>query len=60
MCVCYLMPCGLQNPIRAFRAHALYNPRPQSFFYETNVRQQLSKLPLQTGNLLEHVTTGII
>lgn len=54
--MCYLGAGCLQNAIGAFRAHALYNPGPQSLLDEANVRQQLSKLPLQTGNLL-HVTT---
>lgn len=52
MCVCYLRSGSLQNAIGAFRAHALYNPGPQSLFDEANVRQQLSKLSLQTGDLL--------
>lgn len=51
-CVCYLWAGGLYNTISAVRAHALYNPGPQSLLDEANVRQQLSKLPLQTGDLL--------
>lgn len=50
--VCYLPASRLQNTIRAFRACAFYNPGPQSLFDEADVGQQLSKLPLETGNLL--------
>lgn len=52
VCVCHLGAGRIQNTICAFRAHALYNPGLKPLFDEANVRQQLSKLPLQTGDLL--------
>lgn len=55
--VCYLRASRLENTISALRGHTLYNPGPQSFFDEANVRQQLSKLPLQTRNLLQELQT---
>lgn len=52
--MCHLRAGGLQNPICAFRGHALYNPGPQPLPDEADVRQQLGKLPLETGDLLKN------
>lgn len=49
----HLRASGLQNAVRVFRAHALHDPGPQPLFDETDVRQQLGKLPLQTGDFLQ-------
>lgn len=51
--VCDLVAGGLQNSIGAFGGHALDDPGPQPFSDEANVRQQLGKLPLETGDLLK-------
>lgn len=55
--MCYLVTGGLQNSISAFGGHALNDSGPQPLSDETDVRQQLGKLPLETGNLLKRPVT---
>lgn len=58
--MCHLRASSFHDPVCTLVRHLLNNPGLQSLLDEANVRQQLSKLPLQTGDLLPKVTISNI